>query len=62
MLMTKGVVGAISGYQSIRKHITLTCGSLGCYLQHGLTGGASVSSRSLQATGPHKMDAEAAIL
>ena len=41
---------------------TFTCDPAGYYLGHTLKEGASVSSRPLQATSCHKVDAEAAIL
>ena len=40
----------------------LTFNSVGCFLGHVLEGGANVSTRSLQAVWPHKMDAKTAIL
>ena len=55
MPLTKAVVGS---YQEL----TCTCDSAGGYLGHALSGGASVTSRPLQAAWPQKMDAEAATL
>ena len=55
MLISRAIRGVIPGSYN-------ACNCLGCYLGHVLKGEASVSSRPQQATWPHKMDAEAAIL
>ena len=48
--------------QESYQELTCTCDSAGGYLGCTLLGGASVTSRPMQTSWPHKMDAEAAML
>ena len=57
----KGRLGLIT--RSLRESCQeLTCDPAGCYVGHAPSGGAGVSSRSLQAAWPHKIHMEGTIL
>lgn len=55
MRITRAAGGVISGTY-------IYCDPVGCYLGHALKGRAGVSSRPVQATWPHKINAKAAVL
>lgn len=60
-LNTKGRLALIT--RSLREsYQELTCDPVGCYVGHDPSGGAGVSSRSLQAAWPHKIHVEGKIL